>query len=370
MALRVLRKLHRWIGLLLLLPLLVEGITGTILTLEPLWGQPSLQSSAVTAPIPANAMLQLARNLAPPGMRITRFNPPSADGAPATFYLSANGPTRGGSVVRIDPASLRQIGETESATGPIGVAHGLHASLLIPGLGGRSILGWTGIGLVLLILSGIPLWWPASGQVRAAFTVPSGARGVRLHRRLHGALGIWLLPLLLLSGVTGAVLGFPQTSRQWLRLPAGGPPRAPTASIDQAPPEIPDIDRAIALARAALPGTTPRMIILPAAREPVRLIMATPGASGAVANSVVQVAGGRIVSVQNAADASGADLALRWMRDLHTGDGIGLAGRLLVALAGLALPVFGVTGAAMWWLKRRNRQFLKADRAASLQAGE
>ena len=370
MTLRILRKLHRWIGLLLLLPLLIEGLTGTILTLEPLWARDSIQPSAVTAPIEANAVLQLARTLAPAGMRVTRFNPPPSAGAPATVYLGEAGSPRAAAVLRIDSAGLRQVGEIESATGPIGVVHGLHASLLIPGLGGRSILGWPGIGLALLILSGIPLWWPATGQVRAAFTVPSGARGLRLHRRLHGALGIWLLPLLLLSGVTGTVLGFPQTSRQWLGLPAGGPQRAPNVSTNQAPVEIPDIDRAIALARTAVPGTTPRMIILPAAREPIRLFMAAPGASGAVANSVVQVSGARIISVQAAADASGADLALRWMRDLHSGDGIGLAGRLLVALAGLALPVFGVTGAAMWWLKRAKRQRLQADRAATFQPAE
>jgi uncharacterized iron-regulated membrane protein len=39
------------------------------------------------------------------------------------------------------------------------------------------------------------------------------------------------------------------------------------------------------------------------------------------------------------------------------------------ALAGLALPLFGVTGAAMWLLRRRNLRRMAAMKQLAAQAG-
>ena len=101
----------------------------------------------------------------------------------------------------------------------------LHNNLLLPEWGGRQAAGWFGVGLLLLTLIGIQLWWPAPGRWRNGFTVPRRARGLRLHRALHGAAGAWLVLMLLATSVTGIVQGFPQASRALLGLPPGGPAR-------------------------------------------------------------------------------------------------------------------------------------------------
>src|SRR3546814_20536618 len=49
-----------------------------------------------------------------------------------------------------------------------------------------------------------------SGQWKAAFMVRRTAKGLRLHRELHGMVGIWSLVIFMVVSFTGVYLGFPQ----------------------------------------------------------------------------------------------------------------------------------------------------------------
>ena len=50
-----------------------------------------------------------------------------------------------------------------------------------------------------------------------------------------------------------------------------------------------------------------------------------------------------------------AELALRWAHDLHFGQGLGPLWRGLTIVTGLVLPIFAVTGGAMWLFRQRRR---------------
>src|SRR3546814_4659864 len=78
------------------------------------------------------------------------------------------------------------------------------------GRDGRSIVGWLGIAMLVLGSSGLVIWWPKSGQWKAAFMVRRTAKGLRLHRELHGMVGIWSLVIFMVVSFTGVYLGFPQ----------------------------------------------------------------------------------------------------------------------------------------------------------------
>lgn len=368
---RALRSVHRWLGLLLALPLLVQGLSGAVLTLEPVWPSWGGATLASGQPASANAILATARAAAPPGLRATRYVAPDAPGGAAqVFFAPIDGPRGPGMVLRLDPATAAALGPAQPVGGVLNLVKRLHNNLLIPEYGGRQVAGWFGAGLLLLTLIGIPLWWPGPGRWRGGFTVPRRARGRRLHRALHGAAGIWLVPMLLATSGTGIVMGFPQTSRALLGLPAGSSPR-PGLPIPGTPPPQPDLDAAIRLAQAAAPGMVPRAVLLPATlQEPIRLLMAPPGREGALVRRAVAVDGAatRVVSAETSLPA--ADMALRWAHDLHMGQGLGPAWRGLTVAVGLALPLFGVTGLAMWLLRRRNRLRIGTVRQAALRAGE
>jgi uncharacterized iron-regulated membrane protein len=356
----LLRKWHRWLGLVLLLPLVLQGVTGTVLTVAAAWPDGTGASCPTCS---ANAVLAAAGAVAPEGFRPRAYRP----GQPATVMLAPAG--RGpGATVRIDPVGLTPIGPVSAQGGVVQTMHRLHENLLIPAYAGRSILGWEGVGLVLLVVVGIPLWWPRPGEARAAFLPAPRARGIRFHRRLHGAIGIWLLPLMLLTAVTGIPLSFPQTTHRLLGLPPGGPPQR--ASGTSAGPV--DLDRAIGLAITAVPDAALRLAFLPAGQgDPLRLFLAPAGDRSAAATTQINLSGDgtRLLTVQRFADLPMAERVLRVMRDLHEGIWWGATGLVLTALAGLALPIFAVTGAAMWWLRRCNR-LRAASRQAALQAAD
>src|SRR6185369_10514744 len=76
---------------------------------------------------------------------------------------------------------------------------------------GREIIGYLGIVMCGLGVTGLVLWWPRAGQWRAAFGIRRRARGLRLHRDLHGTVGIWGWIVFLIVSVSGTYLAFPQT---------------------------------------------------------------------------------------------------------------------------------------------------------------
>jgi uncharacterized iron-regulated membrane protein len=373
-TIRTLRLLHRWIGLVIALPMVVQGVTGTILALEP-WLPDAAADVTPGTPQPASAIVATARAAVGPDARVLRYVP-SAGPDQAAHVQVVQGKQAGGDaspqVLLIDPVDLDVLGI--QSEGMIAWVRSLHVQLLAPNYGGRSIGGWFGIGLVLLLVTGVPIWWPGPGGWRAAVTIAWRARGVRFHRRLHGAIGIWTVAVLLVVSVTGVVMAFPRTSRGLLGLEGGGPPRAMRGPSSSAANAVePDLDRAIALAQQAVPDARLRVVMMPSAPgEAIRLFLMHAGAEGATGSVSVQVdpAGKRVLSMQDAYTQPVADRTYRWMHDLHTATALGPPWRLVSVLSGLSLPVFAVTGPAMWWLRRRNRRRLDSARQAALQPGD
>jgi uncharacterized iron-regulated membrane protein len=263
--------------------------------------------------------------------------------------------------VWIDPVSLVVV-QTPWMASAFEWLRSLHTNLLLEGRTGRSVVGYAGIGLAVLAVVGIPLWWPPRGRRWEAFTVDPATRGRMLHRRLHGAAGAWSVALLLVMAATGVVTAFPLTARATLGLPA--PPARPPQSAAEPPPPA-EIDRAVTAASAAAPGLVLRLIVLPTRpTEPIRILLMPRKAEGMSATVTASVdAGGRLISLQDVRTVPAAEQALRWAHDLHFGQGLGPVWRLLTALSGLILPLFAITGIAMW-LHRRRRP------APILQPGE
>jgi uncharacterized iron-regulated membrane protein len=362
MIIRQLRVIHRWLGLLLLVPLVVQGVTGAILTLEPPLEPLMAVTTTAGEPRPINEIVSAARGLAPPDMRPVRYAAPPRPQAAAEVWFAprASRSPRATHVLQMDPVTLAPIGGIQLAGGALDWLRGLHTNFLAADYGGRQIVGWVGVGMLLLSLIGIPLWWPRHGRWRAAFTVPIRSRGLVFQRRLHGAAGIWALLMLVISSSTGAVLGFPQTVRAAMGLPAGGPPR-PSAAPPNAGAPMADLDAAVALARGASPELALRVIFLPAgAADPIRLFLGPPGTEGATTNTMVTTdpAGVRVLSRQAPQTLGWAESTLRWAHDLHEGAGLGPLWRLATVLVGLAVPLMAVTGAAMWLLRHLGRRRL------------
>ena len=119
-------------------------------------------------------------------------------------------PFAGSLQILIDPVSLELLETQQAMSGWVRFFHDLHGHIFIAGGLGREIVGWLGVAMLVLGCSGLYLWWPKSGQWKAAFTVRRTAKGIRFNRELHGAVGIWSLVLFMVVNFTGVYLAFPQ----------------------------------------------------------------------------------------------------------------------------------------------------------------
>lgn len=88
-----------------------------------------------------------------------------------------------------------------------------HASLLIPGYFGKSIVGVLGLVLIFMCVSGLIIWWPKPGFLKHALRFKFSSTGKKFHRDLHGAIGFWMLIPLTVSSVTGIYLIYFKTKQ-------------------------------------------------------------------------------------------------------------------------------------------------------------
>ena len=87
MTLPLLRRIHRWIGLVIALPIAVQGLTGCILTLADLvpgrhatLASPRPVGEIVASPRPVGEIVAAAQNRVGDGAHATRYNAPPTIG--------------------------------------------------------------------------------------------------------------------------------------------------------------------------------------------------------------------------------------------------------------------------------------------------
>jgi len=236
------RTAHRWIGLALMVLLFPIALSGSLLVwhdaldalINP--GRYAVSRHGVTQP--ASLYLARAAEALPAGFTVVALRYPEEPGAPLTV-MARGAPREDGPPpfrrVYLDPPTARILGVLDPRTSFIGFLHRFHENLTVPGLFGRQVVGWMGVAMFALALTGIWLWWPRN----AAFVV-----GLRWRRapattsNLHYVIGFWIsIPLALVS-LTGVYLAFPQTARSLTSAFAAMNP-APQARCCGGPPSTP-----------------------------------------------------------------------------------------------------------------------------------
>jgi uncharacterized iron-regulated membrane protein len=255
------------------------------------------------------------------------------------------------------------VGEQRRAAWIFGVMRTLHATLYVRPISDRALVGWLGVGLTLLCISGLVLWWPRKGGWRGAFTVRPRLRGYRLHHDLHGAFGIWTLLLFVVISISGVYLAFPRSFRAAVGtvLPLGqtfldGADYAP------APGSTPlTLNEAVALSRTAVPRIEPLTFQLPGRPGQILVMTFAPQGYGPGAPTImvsVDPEARQLAYIDDPRTYALGERVVTWQRALHSGLGLGALYKALVFLSGLLPLLFAVTGLRMWWVKRASRRVL------------
>ncbi len=235
-------RTHRWLGLLAGIPLLVVGLTGSLLVFRD-----ALEKQRAGLPdrwppeVPRAAYQRIVdtARAAHPDARPVILNLRE----PVELVLWENGRTR---LLGYDPVTARELGSLRVPGSWLDPIARLHGSLALR-YAGRQAVGVLGLLMAVLACTGLVLW-------------------PRRHTSLHSRLGLAAALPLLLFGISGAALIF------W-RPPGPSPPTlaAPAA-------ETISVDIILERALAALPGGTVIYVTFPfTPSDPFTVRMRRPG---------------------------------------------------------------------------------------------
>ena len=85
----------------------------------------------------------------------------------------------------------------------------LHDNLL-NGRTGRRINGLGALFFIVLFGTGVVIWWPGIRSWRRSLTLDLRANWKRLNWNIHSVLGFWFMPFILIWGVSGVYLSYPE----------------------------------------------------------------------------------------------------------------------------------------------------------------
>ncbi|MCB4379610.1 PepSY domain-containing protein [Synechococcus sp. MU1644] len=177
-----------------------------------------------------------------PGGALRQYVAPRSDNRAAIFRVDAEGAA---TMVAIDPYTGAVLETFPRRSGWYDFADNVHGSLLLGVTGDRMIEIAASLGMVL-IATGLYMWWPRGAGWRAAL-VPSFGRGRATWKSLHGVFGIWIsmfLVFFLISGLAWAGVWGEKMVQAWSQFPAEKWDNVPLsddihASMNHGPKEVP-----------------------------------------------------------------------------------------------------------------------------------
>ena len=255
--------------------------------------------------------------------------------------------------VYLDPPTGKVLDVVDFRASLFGFLHVFHENLTIPEYSGRQIVGWAGVGMLILSLTGIWLWWPRGGDF---------LRGLRWRRsslftfNLHHLLGFWIsLPLAVVSA-TGIYLSFPQTARETMSSIAPMTPQGQRGFGQVAQHTALTADQALAAALKAEPNGKPVALFLPVQQRERPLAWRTQISRAGSGDIVTLMTDDQSGQTSPAVVPLSGDRAAAWIRWIHEGSRGGPVWAVLVTLTGIFPTIFAVTGIIMWLRKRSDRK--------------
>lgn len=382
----LLRRLHRWCGLVIALILLACSVTGSIIAFEHELDaalNPALFRSANLQPaLPPGALIAQVE-AQDPRIRVTQLPLDTQVGRASELHVQARDSaagvkaTLGFDRMFVDPASGQVLGTRQWGAWQWDRPHLMpwlnrfHRTLTLPGRMGNQLLGAVAILWLLLTFSGLVLTLPARwsnfcSRWKPAWQLKTGAKGFRLVSDLHRAMGLWVMPLALCTAFTGIYLNLGNEVFKPVASLFGRVSPHPAATLAQL-----ESPRSGALLSPEQAVDAARRLLPPAAQDYAAWYMGHLAPRGAyrvafkeqgMREQALRVRYEQVfIDDQTGAllgrfgylSGTPTDRFLVWMYPLHSGKSWGLAGRLLISLSGLCIALLCITG-VLRWLKRRD----------------
>lgn len=411
------RTLWRWhfYAALFVMPLLVVlAITGTIYCFQPQIEPLLYRHRLVVAPTASpkfdeDALLARARAAMPPGAVATTARIASrADRSAEFIFRLPNGRKES---IYLNPYDGTVLGTLDVDRRLMQLDRMIHRKLLL-GKPGERLMELVACWTLVMLATGVALWWPREAASMRAMLVPDlSRRGRPLWKSIHATLGIWLALGALAFVITGlpwtgswgkqfkalatnAKLGAPAGAWGGLPLRSGlaehtranandgmhrsAPGSAvasmPGMTMDDMPlPQVPWAVGAVSVPSSHEPGASAQRsvplgqivarmrtlglvdgydIALPTSADGVYTVSYFPADPALERTVYLDRYSGAVLRDIRYRDFGAVGKAVSYGTSLHMGRYFGLANQLVCALLSLGLAALSITGCAMWWLRR------------------
>ena len=213
---------HFYAGLYAVPFLLMLAITGLLMMYSPVierFSNQSLYSVEQTNSIPIS--LEEQKKLvaqAYPNDEIKNVHSPVSTGEATRFQVIQNEESL---TVFVDPYQGKVLGEISISNSLYSWAENLHGTFML-GLTGDRMIEIAASFTILLVITGIFLWWPRAGKTfKEAFRI-SRDKGRIFWRDLHSVIGVWVAIILIffcLSGLAWASVWGDSMMQAWSTFP-------------------------------------------------------------------------------------------------------------------------------------------------------
>lgn len=401
---RAVWRWHFYAGLIVAPFMLILSVTGAIYLFNDEINDVLHAEKRIVAPHEATeplSRLVAAAEAGVPGGKATRIDTWSAPDRSAQVFVTAGD----GAALRVfvDPGTAKVLGSYVYERTLVGFADRFHGSLML-GKFGDGIVELAACWGVVLLVTGVYLWWPRGTRSLGAALVPKlRAKGRPFWKSLHSATGVWTAAIILFLILTGlpwanvwgtmlragadvAGVGYPTSHRGHGAAPVSDKTMKQATgeapwTLEEAP--MPRSDEHAAhhgghsshLTGSAAPISVDRVAGILAAEgmtHPYRLSLPADPAgvfSGYIypdrpqGQRTIQIDqySGSVLNDVGFQDYGPVAKAVELGVQLHMGNYFGLANQIVMLFACVGAAALSITGPVMWW-RRRPKGALGAPR--------
>jgi sulfite reductase (NADPH) flavoprotein alpha-component len=368
---KTLFQLHWFFGITAGLVLALMGITGAAVSfqdeilraLNPTVLSVEKREAGVLPPA------ELVRKLeATEGKTVSMLWVESESGNAARVFFTPPPGERRGQMRYFDPYTGNYMGDAVGQD-VFGFILQLHR-FLVMGETGRQITGACTLILVFFCLSGLYLRWPRQvASWRAWLTLDWRKKGRAFNWDLHSVFGTWCLLAYLLSALTGLSWSYDWYSQGLTKLLSDAPHNERVRKRGPAPEGPTPVANYDAIwssiysnAGVGLSAYNIRMPAVAGQPATVYYLLKDSPHDRALNQINLDPATGEVKSHDRYASKSFKSQLLTSLYALHTGSYFGLAGRIILTVSSLLMPLFFITGWLLYLDRRRKKRQVREAR--------
>lgn len=245
-----------------------------------------------------------------------------------------------------------------------------HYYLWLPPEIGQPIVATSTLIFVVMLITGMVLWWPKKNKAKQRFRVKWNARWRRKNYDLHNVLGFYAMAIALVLALTGLVWGFQWFGEAVYRI-AGGDKEVlyeePASSPAPAIALVQPVDQLWMRLSEAHPHAPLLEVHFPENDTTSIAVTMNPDRATYWKSdyrfydqyTLEELPANQVYGRMD--KASAADKLIRMNYDIHTGAILGLPGKILAFFASLICASLPVTGFCIWY----GRRYKKSSRVTA-----